>query len=132
MLNVGFTPDKDSTSLVAKTMTATPKKPESIKLASSTFDKGSKGNTTVYATPFEEFSIMRISGEETLKALNGPAIAIVTEGEVSISESGGKSEKVGAGAVYFIGAGADVEISSGGEVWAAFYDGDENKQLGAQ
>lgn len=113
-------------------MTATPKLPESIKLQSSTFKKGSKGNTTVYATPFEEFSIMQISGEEKLQALNGPAIAIVTEGKVSITESGSQREASEAGTVFFIGAGADVEVSAGGVVWAAFYDGDESSQVGKQ
>lgn len=128
VLNVGFTPDKDDTKLVARTMTAAPMAPEAIKLPSSTFKKGSKGNTTVYATPFEEFSIMRIAGEEKLQALNGPAIAIVTEGSVSLN---GES-KAEAGSVFFLPAGTDVEFSAGGEVWAAFYDGDENKQVGAQ
>ena len=133
VLNVGFTPDKDSTSLVAKTMTATPKSPSSIKLDSSKFAKGTKGNTTVYATPFEEFSIMRIAGEETLQALDGPAIAIVTEGKVTISEQGqGSSSPSEPGTVHFIGAGADIDFSAGGEVWAAFYDGDKNSQLGKQ
>lgn len=114
-------------------MTATPKSPSSIKLASSSFDKGTKGNTTVYATPFEEFSIMRISGEETLEALNGPAIAIVTERSVAITEQGNNpSSPAEAGTVYFIGAGAKVVFSSGGEVWAAFYDGDRNPQVGEQ
>ena len=115
-------------------MTATPKLPESIKLNSSTFKKGSKGNTTVYATPFEEFSILQVSGQEKLEALNGPAIAIVTEGKVSITESGskGEAEAAEAGTVFFIGAGADVEFSAGGVVWAAFYDGDENSQVGKQ
>jgi mannose-6-phosphate isomerase len=114
-------------------MTATPQSPSSIKLASAKFDKGTKGRTTVYVTPFEEFSIMRISGEETLEALDGPAIAIVTEGTVAISESGQKSgSPAGKGTVYFIGAGAKVDISAGGEVWAAFYDGDKNPKLGKQ
>jgi mannose-6-phosphate isomerase len=114
-------------------MTATPKSPSSIKLDSSTFTKGIKGNTTVYATPFEEFSIMRISGEETLEALNGPAIAIVTEGKVAISEIGqSESAPSEAGTVHFIGAGAKVNFSAGGEVWAAFYDGDKNPQVGEQ
>jgi len=130
---VGFTPDKDSTKLVAKTMTATPKTPSSIKLASSSFSKGTKGNTTVYATPFEEFSIMRIAGEEQLQALDGPAIAIVTEGQVSVQETGKKSiSPAEAGSVFFIGAGANVQFSAGGEVWAAFYDGDRNSQVGKQ
>lgn len=130
---MGFTPDKDSTKLVAKTMTATPKTPSSIKLASSSFSKGTKGNTTVYATPFEEFSIMRIAGEEQLQALDGPAIAIVTEGQVSVQETGKKSiSPAEAGSVFFIGAGANVQFSAGGEVWAAFYDGDRNSQVGKQ
>ena len=76
---------------------------------------------------------MRISGEEKLQALDGPAIAIVTEGEVSIQESGQKTDSPAkTGTVYFIGAGADVEFSAGGEVWAAFYDGDKNSQVGKQ
>lgn len=77
---------------------------------------------------------MRISGEEKLQALNGPAIAIVTEGTVSVTESGskGQGEKSEAGTVFFIGAGADVEFSAGGVVWAAFYDGDGNSQVGKQ
>lgn len=114
-------------------MTATPQSPSSIKLASSVFTKGTKGNTAVYATPFEEFSIMRIVGEEQLQALDGPAIAIVTEGEVSIQEVGQKkASSAKAGTVFFIGAGAEVEFSAGGEVWAAFYDGDKNSQVGKQ
>lgn len=79
---------------------------------------------------------MRIFGEETLRALNGPAIAIVTEGKVSITESGSQggesTEGAEAGSVFFIGAGADVDFSAGGEVWAAFFDGDENSQVGKQ
>jgi ethanolamine utilization protein EutQ (cupin superfamily) len=76
---------------------------------------------------------MRIAGEETLKALNGPTIAIVTEGQVSIQETGqDTTSPAKTGSVFFIGAGADVEFSAGGEVWAAFYDGDKNSQVGKQ
>ena len=76
---------------------------------------------------------MRIAGEEQLQALDGPAIAIVTEGQVSVQETGKKSiSPAEAGSVFFIGAGADVQFSAGGEVWAAFYDGDRNSQVGKQ
>jgi hypothetical protein len=75
VLNVGFTPDKNSTSLVAKAITAQPSPVSDILLKRQTYHKGKQGNTTVYATPFEEFSILRISGSETLEPLNGPGIA---------------------------------------------------------
>lgn len=76
---------------------------------------------------------MRIAGAEQLQALDGPAIAIVTEGEVSIKEVGQDTNSPAkAGTVFFIGAGADVEFSAGGEVWAAFHDGDKNSQVGKQ
>jgi len=76
---------------------------------------------------------MRIAGEEQLQALDGPAIAIVTEGQVSVQETGKKSiSPAEAGSVFFIGAGANVQFSAGGEVWAAFYDGDRNSQVGKQ
>jgi mannose-6-phosphate isomerase len=81
VLNIGFIPssDKDSTRLVTDTVTCTPQSPSSLLLESKPFHKGAKQHTTVYAVPFEEFSILHIEGSEKLSALSGPGIAIVTE-----------------------------------------------------
>lgn len=139
VLNVGFTPEKDSTSLVAKTIDVNPRPADSILLRSQPFSKGTQGHTTVYATPFEEFAILRIQGSETLKPLSGPGVLIVTsEEEMHVKEKGADSGAApsggGMGSVYFIGAGAELEVSGKGEAWMAFYDGDEESadQVGAQ
>lgn len=132
VLNVGFTEDKDSTRLVAKTMTAAPQPVPSIVLKHETFKKAKRGNTQVYSTPFEEFSILGIKGEEELEPLSGPGIAIVLEGEVTLGEAGGEDQPAGqAGSVYLIGAGAGLRVKGSGEVWMAFYDGDST-QVGAK
>lgn len=128
VLNVGFTPDKNSTTLVAKAITAQPSPVSDILLKRQAYHKGKQGNTTVYATPFEEFSILRISGSETLEPLNGPGIAIVTESEGTTlldSQSSDSPVKAPRGSVWFLGAGTRLEVQGKGEVWMAFYDGDE-------
>nr|XP_031858234.1 mannose-6-phosphate isomerase, class I [Kwoniella shandongensis]KAA5525306.1 mannose-6-phosphate isomerase, class I [Kwoniella shandongensis] len=131
VLNVGFMPasEKDTISLVAQTVTCTPKSIPEIKLASQPFTKSSSGKTTVYSTPFEEFSILRIEGDDSLKALDGPAVAVVLEGEWSVTDGKGQTKEGGGeGTVLFIGAGTETKWSGKGEVWMAFYDGDAKKE----
>ncbi|WVF69655.1 mannose-6-phosphate isomerase, class I [Kwoniella sp. CBS 6097] len=136
VLNVGFTPDsdKDDPSLVSKTVTCTPKTPSDLILKSTEFSKSTTGKTTVYSTPFEEFSILRIEGDDTLKAFDGPGVAVITSGQWSISESGKGAVSASAedaGSVWFIGAGTQSKWerkSAEGEVWMAFYDADAKKE----
>jgi mannose-6-phosphate isomerase len=128
---VGFTEDKDSTRLVAQTMTATSQPVSSILLKHETFKKSTKGNTQVYYTPFEEFSILGIKGDEELEALDGPGIAIVLSGDVTIGDASEEGEGVKqpagqAGSVYLVGAGAKLSVQGDGEVWMAFYDSETN------
>lgn len=121
VLNVGFTPDKNSTKLVAKAITAKPMPAEEILLKKETYHKGQEGHTTVYAVPFEEFSILHVQGSETLQPITGPGIAIVTESEETmIGET-----KAPRGSVWFVGAGSELKVKGKGEVWMAFYDGDK-------
>ncbi|OCF33883.1 mannose-6-phosphate isomerase, class I [Kwoniella heveanensis BCC8398] len=137
VLNVGFTPDsdKDDPSLVAKTVTCAPKTPSELILKSTEFSKSSTGKTTVYSTPFEEFSILRIEGDDSLKAFDGPGVAVITSGQWVISENDGEAKSVSAsaedtGSVWFIGAGTESKWerkSVEGEVWMAFYDADAKK-----
>ena len=125
VLNVGFTPDKNSTRLVAQAITATPTASTDILLKTEDYHKGKEGHTTVYATPFEEFSILRIRGSETLEPITGPGIAIVTESNgTTVSESNGTSVAAPRGSIWFVGAGTTFKVAGDGEVWMAFYDGD--------
>ncbi|WRT64651.1 mannose-6-phosphate isomerase, class I [Kwoniella shivajii] len=127
VLNVGFTPDedKDDPSLVTSVVSCTPKTPSSLKLSSSKFSKSSTGATTVYSTPFEEFSILRIEGDDELKSFDGPAIAVILEGSWDISVKGEQHQSEEQGSTWFIGAGTETSWktkSQNSEVWIAFYD----------
>ncbi|WWC59583.1 mannose-6-phosphate isomerase, class I [Kwoniella dejecticola CBS 10117] len=141
VLNVGFTPDsdKDDPSLVAQTVTHQSKSPDQLKLTSQKFSKSTQGNSTVYKVPFEEFSILKISGDDQIKAFDGPAIAIILSGTWDISEQEAETEtRAQEGSVYFIGAGTSTswnqsegkegEDGGKGEVWIAFYDADAPKE----
>ncbi|ODO07888.1 mannose-6-phosphate isomerase, class I [Cryptococcus amylolentus CBS 6273] len=134
VINVGFTGDdaKDDPSLVAEIVTCTPKAIEDLILDSQTFSKGKKGNTTVYSVPFEEFSIMKIDGDEVLEALDGAGIAVVIDGEYTLEEEEGVKHggqgpdgEGGQGTVWFIGSHTETKWTARdgkGEVWIAFYD----------
>ncbi|WVR04735.1 mannose-6-phosphate isomerase, class I [Kwoniella sp. DSM 27419] len=137
VLNVGFTPDedKDDPTLVTKTVTCSPKTPEELILKSQQFSKSKTGKTTVYSTPFEEFSILRIEGEDTLQAFDGPGIAIVIDGQWTITDesaSAQDSEWQDQGSVWFIGAGGETTFKpkdkDNSEIWMAFYDGAARKE----
>lgn len=138
VLNVGFIPseDKNSTSLVAKAITATPKSIPEIMLDSHKFVKSSTGNTTVYEVPFEEFSILQVKGSDKLKPLSGCGIAIVVSGENTKIGDGSSEHSAPRGSVWFVGAGSELSLEQGeaDEVWMAFYDGDKEvaDQVGAQ
>ncbi|WVO16652.1 mannose-6-phosphate isomerase, class I [Cryptococcus depauperatus] len=132
VLNVGFTDDasKDDPSLVASAVTCTPKSINELFLSSQKFSKSKNGKTIVYSTPFEEFSILRIEGDEELSAIDGTGVAVVIEGEWTVED--GESEKKcsqtnegGEGTVWFVGSGTATKWTAKGgrgEVWMAFYD----------
>lgn len=114
-------------------MTVNPKPATENILRARPFHKGKLGRTTVYATPFEEFSILRIRGTESLAALDGPGIAIVTsKQEVTIWDRDEREALPpgGLGTVWFVGAGMELGVKGEGEVWMAFYDG--NKSSGEE
>ncbi|KIR72399.1 mannose-6-phosphate isomerase, class I [Cryptococcus deuterogattii CA1014] len=134
VLNVGFTPrdSKDDPSLVAKAVTYTPKAVKDLLLDASQYSKSQNGRTTVYSTPFEEFSIMKIAGDEVLSALDGAGVAVVLEGEWTVEDQEGTKRggegadgEGGEGTIWFIGSGAKTKWTAKGgkgEIWIAFYD----------
>lgn len=113
VLNVGFTPDKDSTRLVAKAVTATAKSPSELILRRQPYSKGKLGNTVVYSTPFEEFSIVKTTDTEALAPLDGPGIAIVTKAEgTTIWDRKDRQalDEASVRSVYFVAAGTELGI----------------------
>ncbi|KZP25490.1 mannos-6-phosphate isomerase [Athelia psychrophila] len=79
--------------------------------------------TTLYDPPVAEFSVLQVQldskQEEAHKAIEGPSIAIVTEGEGTVSFEGGDLDVV-KGSVFFVAANAEIKIKAGGEKTTVF------------
>jgi mannose-6-phosphate isomerase len=138
VLNVGFTSRSEIDEhlpIVQESITFQSVDPSTIALSRTPFVKGLKGNTTVYSVPFEEFSILHTAGEEEMEAFTGPAIGIVTsEGAVTVGAKGEEGVHYERGSVFFVPAHTGFRTEGNGEVWMAFYDGDDKTkdQVGAQ
>lgn len=138
VLNVGFTDRSeinDSLPTVTRALTFQGIEPSTIALERKPYTKGLKRGTTVYLVPFEEFSILHIGGEEDMEGFSGPAIGIVTTEEaMTIGEKGKEGVKYERGSVFFVSANTSFSTRGRGEVWMAFYDGDEKSagQVGSQ
>ena len=76
-------------------------------------------HSTLYDPPIPEFSVVRAvvpKGEgETHPPVDGPSIAIVTEGSGTVAWGGGEQMAVGEGNVFFVGAGQEVRLGAGGQ-----------------
>ena len=75
------------------------------------------GTTMLYDPPIDEFSVLKIELERkastTHRAVEGPSLCVVTEGEGKVICTDGQGEEtIGRGDVLFLGAGKEV-------VWAA-------------
>lgn len=75
-------------------------------------------HTTLYDPPIPEFSVLRVvlpQGEkETHPAIDGPSIAIITEGNGSLRWGPDAQLGISEGDVIFIGAGAEITITTSG------------------
>ncbi|KAJ3044617.1 Mannose-6-phosphate isomerase [Rhizophlyctis rosea] len=83
--------------------------------------------TVLYDPPIEEFSILRTNlkatESETVKAIAGPSVIIVTEGsgKVKYQENGQeKTQPADKGYVFFVSAGLDVELESKGDNFVSY------------
>ncbi|KAI0635078.1 mannos-6-phosphate isomerase [Trametes polyzona] len=83
-------------------------------------------HSTLYDPPIPEFSVVRTEligagARETHRAVDGPSIAIVTEGRGAVAwaatgtGTGGGRLEVSEGEVFFVGAGQEVEVVAEGE-----------------
>ncbi|THY75690.1 mannose-6-phosphate isomerase [Aureobasidium pullulans] len=117
VLNTGFCPqaERNSADLFTSTLTFKPHDPESCMLRGESYDRSKNGKTQVYRPPMSEFNMLvsRIGkgDKETLGAVNGPSILLVTEGKGKFTAKG-KSYDVSEGNVFFIAQGTDLEIDA--------------------
>ncbi|KAG7529927.1 hypothetical protein FFLO_05332 [Filobasidium floriforme] len=147
VLNLGFVPaaEKDSVDLFIDAVTCEPKSGEEYKLSKQEWKLSSGAGATIYKVPTEEFSLYHVDGDAqkstTIKPLNGPTVCIVTAvnttagkitqtGTVDDSSARAEVDDIKRGQVYLIGAGTEVEFAPGVEVWASFWDDQEQEQSG--
>jgi len=106
-----------------------------LELKHSTWSKSDRGKTTFYDIPMEEFDLLNTrlaKGEEEVvpEGINGPAVFIVTKGDVELSGSGNegegtKKELLKQGQVVFIKPKSGYRFKAqtdNTQVWAAFVE----------
>jgi len=115
VLNTGFCPraDRDSIDLFTAALTFSPKNADEALLKSESTDKGLKGHTRVLAPPMSEFNMLVTKlegkGTETIKALQGPSIIVITGGKGKMKTEG-KQYEIKEGYVFFIGYNTEIEL----------------------
>ena len=76
-------------------------------------------HSTLYDPPIPEFSVVRtvlpVGEGEVHPAIEGPSIAIVTEGSGAVISGGGEQIAVSEGDVFFVGAGREIKMSATGQ-----------------
>ncbi|OCL07934.1 mannose-6-phosphate isomerase [Glonium stellatum] len=129
VLNSGFCPsaERNSADLFCSVLTFTPHSGEEAILASEKFPRSKNGKTRVYAPPMSEFNMLATElddGEtESLDALGGPSIMIVTKGKGKM-KAGGKEHNLDEGYIFFIGVGEEITFKAdkGLQVFTAFVE----------
>ncbi len=117
VINTGFCPraDRDSIDLFTEALTFTPHSASESRLEMSVFSGSSAGSTKIYAPPMSEFNMliteMNADSKETVKAVNGPSIMIVTSGNGKMVLEG-KSRDLSFGYIYFVGQGVEAEFET--------------------
>ncbi|KAF1360031.1 mannose-6-phosphate isomerase [Lizonia empirigonia] len=117
VLNTGFCPraDRNNVDTFVGCLTFNPHDTSEALLKPRKFDGSKNGNTQIYAPPMSEFNMLMTTlqdGEsDTVRAINGPSIMIVSEGEGTL-KADRKEHKLSAGYIYFIGQGTELEFSA--------------------
>ena len=117
VLNTGFCPraDRNNVDTFVGCLTFNPHDSSEALLKPRAFDGSSNGKTQVYAPPMSEFNMLRTALEDgesdKIRAINGPSIMIVSEGEGTL-KADGKEHKLSAGYIFFVGQGTELEFSA--------------------
>src|ERR1700722_6970597 len=94
VLNRGFRSpaDRDSIELFTSALSFSPHSPEDTILKPTNSNKEFKGRTEVLAPPMSEFDMLvtelKAGQKETIKALQGPSITVVTPGAGDMKAEG--------------------------------------------
>ena len=97
VLNTGFCPrgDRDSVDMFTAALTFSPKSVDDAILKPKSSDKGINWHTMVLALPMSGFDMLitELKGteSETLKAIQGPSIMVVTGGKGTMKTKGKKT-----------------------------------------
>lgn len=117
VLNTGFCPraDRDSVDLFTAALTFAPKNSQDAILKPKKSEKGVNGNTKVLAPPMSEFNMLVVElgskGTETIKALQGPAVMVVTGGKGTLKAEG-KENEVEEGYVFYVGYNTELNFTA--------------------
>lgn len=115
VLNTGFCPraDRDSIELFTAALTFSPKSADEALLKPEASSKGTQGHTRVLAPPLSEFNMLvtdlKAGEKETVQALQGPGIMIVTGGKGTLKAQG-KETEIKEGYVFFVGYNTEFEL----------------------
>lgn len=117
VLNTGFCPaaERNSADLFCSCLTFNPHSAEECMLKPQSYKGSKSGKTTVYKPPMSEFNMLvtelKKGDQETLAAVDGPSIAIVTKGAAMLKAKG-KEYKANEGNVFFFAQGTEVTLDS--------------------
>ena len=117
VLNTGFCPraDRNNVDTFVGCLTFNPHDTSEAILKPRKFDGSKNGKTQIYAPPMSEFNMLLTTLEagesDTVRAIDGPSIMILTEGEGTL-KADGKEHKLSAGYIFFIGQGTELEFSA--------------------
>ncbi|KAK1593841.1 phosphomannose isomerase type I [Colletotrichum navitas] len=116
VLNTGFCPpgDRSNVDLFTRTLTFKAHSEADVLLPAEPSPRGARGRTVVYPPPLSEFDMLKTDlsaaegGIEVIRAGEGPAVAIVTDGE-GVLEADGQTFDVKAGYIWFIAPGVEAK-----------------------
>jgi len=117
VLNTGFCPraDRDNVDMFCSVLTFTPHDAKEAILPPKAFEGSKNGKTQLYAPPLSEFNMLATTmsdgDSETIRAMGGPSIMIVTEGEGTM-KGNGKEYKLSAGYIFFIAPGVELDFKA--------------------
>lgn len=117
VLNTGFCPraERNSIDLFTQLLTFEQSDPRTPVLEKVTSEKSGDGKTAAFKPPMSEFNMLvtelKRGEQETVKAVNGPSIMIITSGKGRFTV-GGDSYDVSEGKIFFIGQGVDVQFNA--------------------
>ncbi|KAF1977836.1 mannose-6-phosphate isomerase [Bimuria novae-zelandiae CBS 107.79] len=117
VLNTGFCPraDRNSVDMFTSCLTFVPHSADDCLLKPKPFERSKNGKTQIYAPPLSEFNVLATAlkdgEEETVGAVDGPSILLVTQGEGTM-KADGKEYELKEGYIFFVGHGVEVQYKA--------------------